>query len=257
MIGLLVQKRSSVPVYGRVIGPSRCFPCDGEQCYHIVYEDGEEAVMPESEVRLWASAQGHNLAPGVRTQGSLSSSMVDPAFQRMPLRARPEHSPFFGPVSAGPCPPPRTYVSNSGRHFDWNSARSFSHYPQCSLVAGGPTRPQNFCEWLVDGLFTVLCALAVAFIMLKAAECLDFKFAYLKDTEWWQDIFANSSSFAADFVSGASWVTMTLHSAFKTIVNEILSSSWSSDLPVTARIEGDFGSSGMAAAWAAANFKVP
>lgn len=64
MIGVLVHKQcrtttpSSMTVCGRVLCRAPRLIC-GEPAYYVVYEDGEEECMPESEVHLWAATCGY------------------------------------------------------------------------------------------------------------------------------------------------------------------------------------------------------
>ncbi|CAK0855190.1 unnamed protein product [Prorocentrum cordatum] len=115
LLGAPVRKQlGGAWLKGRVIA-EEAEASDGETDFRVVYEDGEETVMPESEVRLWAAACGLDLGPSASGDDGDESCEEAPPAEPPPESAQPmtsaaTPSPFtqpghVQPLSSAPIPP--------------------------------------------------------------------------------------------------------------------------------------------------------
>jgi len=189
---------------GRVVGPAPALP-SGELAYHVVYEDGNEAVLPKSEVKLWQAA-GRGITgppplmsapaphpPLLASEGRMpyhtAQHVTSPSSIRQPIT-----SSAMAPVlrlgqwgrrsqslSQGPMPPREWPV----------------HYCEVWTPNGPKLVPCEEWRWsvvpvqtyplgwrLTQGLFLVLFALMVFSSMSKAADIVG-GWRPLEDLCWW------------------------------------------------------------------------
>lgn len=231
-VGALVHKSTSVDclgsgpaahtVFGRVLSVASTLPT-GEAAYHVVYEDGDEANLPASEVKLWGTDRSEfqcignmgatTARPPISTvthrrvaqnTAPYRDTSTMPSF-RLPLRYQPPCErytavPLWRQVRralSGPMPPPDC----TPPCFDWGTVGGAwtQPYEACQFAAA-PAWPQPYEEWrvaggpveapscsLFKGLLTILFVLVVAFSFLEVVECLWHTAPGLNQISWWSD----------------------------------------------------------------------
>jgi len=257
-VGALVQKNSyadclgSGPaahtVFGRVLSVTSTLP-SGETAYHVVYEDGDEANLPASEVKLWGTDRrefeciGNTGATTDRppistvTQRSVAQNTAPyrdtstTASFRLPLRyqsprARYATVPLWRQVRralSGPMPPPDDCTPPC---FDWGTVGGAWTQPhEACRFAAAPVWPEPYEAWrlaggpaeatsssLFKGLLTLLFVLVVAFASLQAVECLWHTAPGFNEISWWNDLAVGSKTGgeASNVRLGAAWAAAKL-----------------------------------------------
>lgn len=245
LIGAVVQRTDYI--FGQVVGPAPALP-SGERSYRVVYEDGDEIWLPESELRLCAAVYCRDpqiALPAITTPAPTTQTSTWRGFTCNTAPTVATTTPFWVPhrgcstmaplwqwerksLPQGPMQPQQWPLPYSGQWTgvgaltDSRAAWRYSAVPvKSSSYSAGPVKSSSFGR-LVKALFTLMIALLVAFFINKGIDLWEppsrgSSAVEFDDPSRWTDTPATSTLSLEDaigsFSLGASWCSANINVA--------------------------------------------